>query len=471
MPNVALVLPESQCTQGDDALQRSMYDHTRKDRAVGYEFQSRALPELSLPTFTSIRNGVTSKSKWFETTGIASPTQETRSWRTHGRGELDEVDARIFRNGFTSNDPRFDRGHSFFTTRTSWWVSHWDAFVQAQIGLRETGAFRGPIIPRVVQLTKQRRDRVTGKILPGWDPYPALPGDADVVTLGTKAIKACAPAAPQANVATALTELYRDLPAIPLTSLFRDRARQSDVGGEYLNWSFGVVPTISDMKSILRALRDHTRLLQQYSRDNGKIVRRSFTFPQTLETTSYRKKFPSGGPVYGMAADWFVAGEAVTDVEQTVRITRDVWFKGAFTYYVPIPDGVAGKFAEWTSKADYLLGLKVTPEALWQLMPWSWLIDWFTSIGDVISNATRLSDNGLVVRYGYLMVKTDEVHDWHFLPGLTARGGGQVPNASIQFRRVTKQRYQATPFGFATDWEGLSPSQWAILAALGLSRT
>jgi ABC-type polysaccharide/polyol phosphate export permease len=34
----------------------------------------------------------------------------------------------------------------------------------------------------------------------------------------------------------------------------------------------------------------------------------------------------------------------------------------------------------------------------------------------------------------------------------------------------TKQRYRANPFGFGITWDGLSPLQLAIAAALGITR-
>jgi len=119
-------------------------------------------------------------------------------------------------------------------------------------------------------------------------------------------------------------------------------------------------------------------------------------------------------------------------------------------------------------KAKYLLGLQgLTPALLWELTPFSWLIDWFANIGTLISVNQALQENNLVLRYGYLMQKnTALVTIAH--PGYPFYTGHTGPlSATLTYE--WKQRVRATPYGFGINTATLSASQWAILAALGLT--
>jgi hypothetical protein len=59
---------------------------------------------------------------------------------------------------------------------------------------------------------------------------------------------------------------------------------------------------------------------------------------------------------------------------------------GSAVWWIP-PSNLppAGSFAEFTFVASLVNGLQVTPYLLWQTLPWTWLIDWFSNIGDWIS--------------------------------------------------------------------------------------
>jgi hypothetical protein len=116
-----------------------------------------------------------------------------------------------------------------------------------------------------------------------------------------------------------------------------------------------------------------------------------------------------------------------------------------------------------------LLGIRITPEVLWNLAPWSWAIDWFSNLGDVVSNLSDWATDGLALRYGYIMehksiyVTYSLVGKPRFLPE------GTFASDVIAYRE-TKRREKATPFGFGLDWNTFSPRQLAIAAALGITR-
>jgi hypothetical protein len=119
-------------------------------------------------------------------------------------------------------------------------------------------------------------------------------------------------------------------------------------------------------------------------------------------------------------------------------------------------------------RANYLLGTTLTPDVLWELTPWSWAVDWFSNAGEVVNNFTNMSVNGLVMRYGYMMEEKTStktyILDRCALNGLS---NSAPPPSSVTM--TSKVRAPANPFGFGLSWEGLSPQQLLITAALGIT--
>jgi len=213
------------------------------------------------------------------------------------------------------------------------------------------------------------------------------------------------------------------------------------------------------------------KLVKQYLRDSGQVVRRRFSFPPayTVSEAIVNPDDGLGGPnnVGGLfdtspAVPW---GQVVRRRETSVHR----WFSGSFTYYAP-----AQMFADTLSGhaqvAKRMLGLDLTPDLLWELAPWSWAVDWFSSTGAAISNLSALASDGLVMRYGYIMEHT-RVQDTYTLIGSTKFSSGYTGRpAPLVFISETKIRRRANPYGFGLTMAGLNGRQKSILAALGLSR-
>jgi hypothetical protein len=152
-----------------------------------------------------------------------------------------------------------------------------------------------------------------------------------------------------------------------------------------------------------------------------------------------------------------------------VETTRDRWFSGAFTYYLPTGYDSRAELARIASLADKLLGTSITPETIWNVLPWSWAVDWFTNAGDVLANINRFKNNGLVMPYGYMMERTITKHIYTLnKSGLI--GAKNVGKGPLTLVTITKKRIPANPYGFGITWNSLSGFQASILAALGISR-
>lgn len=302
-----------------------------------------------------------------------------------------------------------------------------------------------------------------GFVLPN---APTKISDSALNSQGTTAIARTAPTNPAFSLSTSLGELMSDgLPMVTGASLFRERARLArSAGGEYLNVQFGWLPLLSDIRSFAKAVKDSDRILNQYRRDSGMKVRRGYDFPISDTTTlAYGAPFtaPTAAESSGKSK-----GQSSTF---TTRVYERKWFRGAFRYHIPISDTTMGKFQQWVSMSDHLLGWKVTPETLWNIAPWSWAVDWFTNTGDVMTNISNLGKDGLVLQYGYSM--NHRFRETRGVGVFLERGNPKPVTLTRTWKDEWKQRMPATPYGFGVNLGGLSPKQIAIIAALGLSKT
>lgn len=290
-------------------------------------------------------------------------------------------------------------------------------------------------------------------------------------TWGANAISRVEPTSPHASLATIVGETVKDgLPKMVGWSLQKAGVDHplKGAGGEYLNYQFGLAPVINDIRSLYESLRDASRIMDQFARDSGKVVRRSYSLPAE---TSYSSQTSSGktGVSPALNANLYEPGYYGSYRTQEDRISRERWFEGAFTYLLPSAYGTyADTFKNMARTINRVSGVLPTPEVLWELMPWSWAIDWFINVQTMLHNFWAFQNDGLILRYGYVMEHTLHDRTWT-LPDVRLRG--LPPRTFVQtFRRETKVRYQATPFGFGLSWDGFSPRQLAIAAALGITR-
>jgi len=394
-------------------------------------------------------------------------TQTTTSFRTRGGADQSEdaevADARrIFRNGFSSYDPTYDHGHEFFSTRTDMVCSHpnWEGWRPLRDGVY-TG-YKGPLIVM---------ENPSGSFLPDYPLLRRISKD-DIKSYGTRAINATIPTSPQASLSTLLGEVLLDggLPYLGTKIKGAPTSRDNvlaDAGSDWLNANFGWLPVVSDVKKLVSSLKGANATIKQLVRDSGKNVRRSFVFPPVTSVTSNSRLY-GASPWANVSSDLVTATSATPQVTTELSQQREIWFKGCFTYHIAAGDGVIEKLEHYEQLGNKLLGSRLNAESLWELAPWSWLVDWQSNIGLALGNASRLSEDGLVLRYGYLMSKTTDIKT------CTARDlafrGGTIAHTTTQYRRVTKERVRATPFGFGLDLSMLDAKQWSILAALGMTK-
>jgi hypothetical protein len=312
--------------------------------------------------------------------------------------------------------------------------------------------------------------------------YKATVQDQDENLLnenGATAISLCAPTNPTANLSTTLAESFREgIPSLPGIQSWRKRTEiLRNAGSEYLNAQFGWLPLSHEVNETVKAARFHRDIMQNYRHNEGANVHRRFDFPS--ENQRWEEEISSQNPISGiLSSDYIDAGQTSAKRVVSVEKQRKRWFEGCFTYGGPSKTDSFGRAIGFGSEADAVYGLNLSPDVLWELTPWSWAVDWFTNAGDVIHNISNFAVAGLVMRYGFMMEETIETYSTEWSDG--AFKGLNPDNTFSHLREgsgsrgfvtTTKSRAPANPFGFGVGWTDLSPTQLAITAAIGITRS
>jgi hypothetical protein len=297
-----------------------------------------------------------------------------------------------------------------------------------------------------------------------WPPF-INSSDATLNALGATAISRCSPTNKPAEGATALLELVKDgLPHLPVLNLLKSRVNSS-LSGEYLNYAFGVQPLLRDVSDFTNTVSNADQLISQYERDAGRVVRRGYSFP--VEHTFTESLVSSGNYPY------FLGPRLTSMYRADVRRTRETykrqWFSGAFTYTLPTDYYARNEVSRLGALANQL-NLDITPEVLWNVAPWSWAVDWFANVGDVLKNMAAFGNQGLVMKYGYIMEHTYVRDTYRYMGRFGSPLGGDVYVPPLTLVTERKLRRRANPFGFGITWNGMSPFQLSIAAALSIFR-
>jgi len=419
--------------------------------------------------------------------------QTTTSFRSNrdGSGEINPS-ALIYKNQQENlKNSTFDNGHPFETRDERIYFTH------PRVTLRgDNGAFyQGPLYVD----TTGGGDLNWPPLYPDFLDWSIIGFSPDDLTYGTRAMAKTAPDQSPTNLLRALGELKQDLPRVPLAALDKlfklqsprharlveegqlpitDRSITGIVGDETLNFLFGVQPTVQDAMSLLQAVIHAGKLIEQWQRDAGRVVRRSLDYDPITTTLDSRsgqsRAFRTFGTCFGTINFTSWMDSMIRDHNELLLVSREQTvtdkyrFVGAFTYYIDPLLQELGPAGSAFQIAQHLLGLSFDANTLWQLTPWTWLVDWLANLGDCISLMSRINDKSLVLRYGYLMresvMKTSLTVD-HFRD-----------NAGTVYRDIRtdgvitrKVRIRSTPYGFGLSEQAFSPIQWAILASLGMT--
>jgi hypothetical protein len=246
--------------------------------------------------------------------------------------------------------------------------------------------------------------------------------------------------------------------------MFKRLNKFRDLGNNYLAVEFGWKPFLRDLSDFWTSLYTIDKSIYQLKRDNGRVVRRGGTLFTTVTSESNERTDATVAP-----ANWLSGCKTTT----TTTTLHHAWFKGSFRYYIP---ALNSKIWGTARAASQIYGLNITPELLWELMPWSWLIDWTANVGAVIGNFSASVLDNLTSAYSYIMLRKMETttasatYDISLMTNPMVGYEKHSGSSSVTMVKESKTRVVANPYGFDSDFASLNAKQVAILTALGLTK-
>lgn len=245
---------------------------------------------------------------------------------------------------------------------------------------------------------------------------------------------------------------------------------------EYVNFMFGWLPIYRDVVSLLdmptRVARKVNYLMSRQGKDS-----------------TFRAGFDYGtSPLSSPPAFTYDLLNEETLVSLAHHATRNIKLRAVVNANVRFPTIEVPRLRrELTLR---LWGLDPDPEDVYNLVPWSWLVDWFSGLGDYVEAFNLVNSDPSIINWGFLTgissITSDSIHvskatrtaKKSFTPPVPAtvytetfvenRTHTSRVEAKLQIRRSFGSAYNVRP-----TWDlGLfSGSQLAILGALLSMRT
>jgi hypothetical protein len=297
----------------------------------------------------------------------------------------------------------------------------------------------------------------TADVFENLDNFPHLTssfaGDQSNGVYATQAVARTNPSRPYVDVPLVLFEL-KDL--IPL---IRDAGRElfrgsltNQVAQTNLFYQFGLAPLVGDTVKMLRFQDQVDRRVKELKRLRSKKgLRRTLSMGSFSETGQADKVYQSVGTY--MVGTFYA--KSSLDVRAHVR-----WLPGEDANVLLTPD----RFRDLAQST--ILGLRsVEASTVWNAIPWTWLIDWFSTAGDFLA-AHRNS----------IPATLEGVHIIRRTTTVWSMGGGAFSDVVIHPVKVTRVTGSRAPSSVAlsAQFPFLNGRQLGILASLataGSNRT
>lgn len=272
-----------------------------------------------------------------------------------------------------------------------------------------------------------------------------------------------------------LRQLALDLniPKALLERIHSFKISASDVPKEFLSYSFGWAQTYRDARDLLLTPTRIGKKIDFLIRRNGKATtyrsERKFSTTETL---------PSGFSYLGFS--WET--EPILD---TV-LSRDVVLKMVVNANFEFPGIDLPTFRNQQWKR--YIGAYPTPTDFYNLIPWTWLVDWFTGLGDYVEVIDTINSNNDLINWGVFTSKVDGTLATSMvskssstdITGVAGQGPGQEVKTTWSNSHKSTLRYSSTlrrdigtlfNVRATTDISSLTLYQQSILGALILGRS
>lgn len=310
--------------------------------------------------------------------------------------------------------------------------------------------------------------------------------ETEAAIRASKLMRSSVPTAPAIDLVRSLAEL-RDLPRSARLANYLPYTGR-DYGNSYLNFVFGLAPIGKDLATLANVVLRSTAIMQNFIAHERQRLRRSRT--EEYGSLSFNAEFihssnnqtttavrDSGGRLWANVTTFVPpSGRRGTGTRGSafrtfvsVQATTTIKSFATFEYFIPRPTGFVGRLEMYRRKAEQVLGNGLSPGAVYNLTPWSWLADWMVDVGGLIRYQQTVSDNGVVASRSGWVSETRSTVMATMSPRTELNFDSISGSAFIECTASRQRRRPGGPYQILQPWT-LSETQAAIVAALGISR-
>jgi hypothetical protein len=270
-----------------------------------------------------------------------------------------------------------------------------------------------------------------------------------------------------------LAELSRSLqiPANLLEQIHSFKISLASVPKEYLSYCFGWAQVWRDAKSLLLSPEKFGKKIDFLIRRNGQAT--TYRSSRKIETT---ETSPLGYAYDTSPWELNPVTSSILSRKAELRMVVNAIFE------FPGIDLPTFRDREWKRA----MGVVPTPTDLYNLIPWTWLFDWFSGFGDYVQVMDNINSSPELINWGVITNEVDgelvtnfvsKSNDSQFI-GI-AGVGGTTTNTSRGNTHSSQLRYSSSvrknvgslfSVRATTDLSSLSSYQLSILGALITSR-
>jgi hypothetical protein len=168
--------------------------------------------------------------------------------------------------------------------------------------------------------------------------------------------------------------------------------RFKDIGDVTLSYEFGMKPLLADAMRLLELPDIVAKRLNFLQSRNGK-------------PTAYRQRIILNEPFVGTPpweqGDMVKDGFTILSDKSGSSSTRTAEVRSSLTSTFEFPPVALPEFRKRLTSR--LLGANPSITALYELMPWTWLFDWFTGVGDYVEVIDNINQDPSLINDGWLV--------------------------------------------------------------------
>jgi hypothetical protein len=222
----------------------------------------------------------------------------------------------------------------------------------------------------------------------------------------------------------------------------------------FLGYEFGIKPLIRDMSNMVNfvgSVRKKIDALDKLYSHGGEGTSYNATVFKDSKTAVIGNGYISN--LYGETN--YFSFSASTEVKK--------WVSLKWRPLSAPPKTADDKF--WLA-ARLAYGLDISFSTLWEAMPWSWLVDWFTNVGDVLNNTRNTIPCNATNSCIMLQTRTF----WSNASRVSGKGGFPHLHPAPRLEQIRTPGGGTGGIGLTHDLPFLNGEQLSILGALAVSR-